>query len=218
MTLPMTRAAREVCEAATPGPWIQGGPECPAFVLDDEGEQICSTADPTLYPYASVGANATFIAAAREGWPAALDRIEELEAQAERLRGYHAEAVLSGGRIIDERDAALAEVARLRAENEEMSRQSMDDFYKYKQRRNEQFAAYERLRIHTAAYLLDRADQYETDSPCWVALADAAENVMLGEVETAADNGDFDEDLLARVRSMRSRTPRPVDPKLGVEP
>jgi len=34
-----------------------------------------------------------------------------------------------------------------------------------------------------AAYLLDRADQYDTDSGCWVALADAAHNIMLGEVE-----------------------------------
>lgn len=54
-----------------------------------------------------------------------------------------------------------------------------------------------------AAYLLDRADQYETKSPCWVALADAAEALMNGEVEGAVVHGEFDEALYARVDGMR---------------
>lgn len=58
--------------------------------------------------------------------------------------------------------------------------------------------AYESLR-DVAAYLLDRADQYEPDSPCWIVLADAARSIMRGEVAAAARNGDFDSTLYARV-------------------
>lgn len=58
------------------------------------------------------------------------------------------------------------------------------------------------IRRDVAAYLLDRADQYETDSPCWIALADVAQNIMRGEVIAAERNGDFDAALYARVDSM----------------
>jgi hypothetical protein len=67
-----------------------------------------------------------------------------------------------------------------------------------------------------AAYLLDRADQYETESPCWVGLADAAQNVMAGAVEAAEANGDFDDRLLARVDGMAGDI-LSVDATLGVE-
>lgn len=70
--------------------------------------------------------------------------------------------------------------------------------------------------VDVAAYLLDRADQYETDSGCWVALADAAHNIMLGEVEKAKRNGDLDADLYQRLRRIAGRA-RPVDPQLGVD-
>lgn len=53
-----------------------------------------------------------------------------------------------------------------------------------------------------AAYLLDRADQYDLNSGCWIALADAAHNIMLGEVEAARDNGDLDADLFRRLDAM----------------
>jgi hypothetical protein len=51
-----------------------------------------------------------------------------------------------------------------------------------------------------AAYLTDRADQYTTESPCWIALTDAATEVINGEVEEAAHSGELDDDLRARVR------------------
>ena len=51
----------------------------------------------------------------------------------------------------------------------------------------------------TAAYLLDRADQHSTDSPCWIALADAARNVVRGEVDAALNNGDLTDDLYTRL-------------------
>ena len=66
-----------------------------------------------------------------------------------------------------------------------------------------------------AAYLLDRADQYETASPCWIALADAARNVMLGEVAAAKNNGEFDAGLYRRVDGMDRGAPVPVQPNLG---
>ena len=52
-----------------------------------------------------------------------------------------------------------------------------------------------------AAYCLDRADQYQTTSPVWVALADCAEAITKGEAATALRVGET-EDLLNRVRRM----------------
>jgi len=67
-----------------------------------------------------------------------------------------------------------------------------------------------------AAYLLDRADQYETESPCWIALADAAENVLAGEVHRSLAENDFDDALYARVDGMAGRV-KSVEPTLGVD-
>ena len=67
-----------------------------------------------------------------------------------------------------------------------------------------------------AAYLLDRADQYETDSACWVALADAAHNIMLGEVEAAKRSGELDVSLYERLSRMVGGA-SPVDPSSGVD-
>lgn len=66
-----------------------------------------------------------------------------------------------------------------------------------------------------AAYLLDRADQYATASPCWIALSDAAHNVMLGEVEAAKASGDLDAGVYKRVDSWRDKKLRKVVPALG---
>lgn len=67
-----------------------------------------------------------------------------------------------------------------------------------------------------AAYLMDRADQYETDSPCWVALSDAAHNIMDGYARGAVDAGELD-DLRARVERWRKGSERKVVPDAGVE-
>ena len=71
--------------------------------------------------------------------------------------------------------------------------------------------------IDVAAYLLDRADQYVTDSACWVALSDAAHNIYIGEVETAKRNGDLDDSLYRRLKRMTRGDARPVDPTAGVD-
>ncbi len=61
-----------------------------------------------------------------------------------------------------------------------------------------------KVREMVAAYLLDRADQYETESSSWVGLANAAAAVMNGEIETAARCGELDDpELLRRVRRLK---------------
>jgi hypothetical protein len=74
-------------------------------------------------------------------------------------------------------------------------------------------------RRDVAAYLLDRADQFDTESSVWQGLADAAENVMLGEVEVAILDRQLDEEIYARVDGfLRNRgKPIPVDPKMGCD-
>ena len=76
-----------------------------------------------------------------------------------------------------------------------------------------------------AAYLLDRAGQYETESPCWVALSDAAENIAIGEVAKAKAHGELlHGDVYERVDLMIANfiasgfttPPKPVDPKAGI--
>ena len=56
-----------------------------------------------------------------------------------------------------------------------------------------------------AAYCLDRADQYDTNSGTWPALADAAEGIAKGEASAMLERGET-EDLLARVRKMAGFT------------
>lgn len=68
-----------------------------------------------------------------------------------------------------------------------------------------------------AAYLLDRADQYVTESSCWIALADAAHNIMLGEVHKAIVENEFDEPLYERVDGFARGKPRRVVPYAGVD-
>lgn len=70
-----------------------------------------------------------------------------------------------------------------------------------------------------AAYLLDRADRYDTDSGCWVALSDAAENLMLGEAQVSLIDGHLDADVFSRVDGFarRGAKPKPVDPRMGTE-
>jgi hypothetical protein len=72
---------REICEAATPGPWMNDnlsnsliwGPKGPGFGLIAKANYGILWRD-----------NARFIAEARTGWPAALDEIERLRAALEQ--------------------------------------------------------------------------------------------------------------------------------------
>jgi hypothetical protein len=70
-----------------------------------------------------------------------------------------------------------------------------------------------------AMYLMSRADSYETDSPCWVALSDAAHNIVNGAVEKDLDYNGNEPRERDRVRRWRDKTApeRPVVSNAGVE-
>jgi hypothetical protein len=87
-------ADRKICEAASAGPWVwvPGKREYRdngSIQSESEGD-VCDFGNYTQYypiagnePYET---DITFITEARTGWPAALDRIAELEAENERLQ------------------------------------------------------------------------------------------------------------------------------------
>lgn len=61
------------------------------------------------------------------------------------------------------------------------------------------------MKLHprdVAAYLLDRADQYQDHDPCWIALADAAKNILQGAVSEALQHGELDLSLYERLNQM----------------
>ena len=74
-----------------------------------------------------------------------------------------------------------------------------------------------------AAYLIDRADQYVTESACWVALVDAAKCILVGEHTKSYREGEFDDDMVARVRKIKrtqvvASSPPRVHATSGVDP
>jgi hypothetical protein len=69
-------SARAICEAASQGPWT-------ALLLDDPPTVRVSTAATT---HRAQRADAKFLLAARTGWPAALDALDEAEHEIDVLR------------------------------------------------------------------------------------------------------------------------------------
>jgi hypothetical protein len=59
----------------------------------------------------------------------------------------------------------------------------------------------DREREASAAYCLDRADQYATSSPCGIAVSDCAQGIAKGDAWESMRTGET-EDLLVRVRSL----------------
>lgn len=89
---------REICNAATEGPWDTARDQAYAFdaandylevwcVTAPKGRLICiDTQDFCgIEDDEAAGPNLQFIAAARKGWPAALDEIEQLKEQIHAL-------------------------------------------------------------------------------------------------------------------------------------
>lgn len=72
-------------------------------------------------------------------------------------------------------------------------------------------AAVREERRNICAFMLDRADQYETRSPGWVVLADVCEAVAEGEAAQAAKHGELD-DVYCRVDSRATRARNEVKP------
>lgn len=70
-----------------------------------------------------------------------------------------------------------------------------------------------------AAYLLDRADQYDDDSACWNTLAEAAEEIMSGGVAERVAAGELeDAALLKRVDNFKTGRKRiAIDPRAGTD-
>lgn len=68
-----------ICNAATPGPWLYDAGDIVSVELDYESVDL-------LNPYDGAK-DARFIAAARTGWPHAIERAMAAEAEVERLRG-----------------------------------------------------------------------------------------------------------------------------------
>ena len=67
-----------------------------------------------------------------------------------------------------------------------------------------------------ACYVLDRADQYETGCASWVGLADAAKGIINGEDLEMETDGQFDEELLRRVRNWKGKPVPKVNPRQGM--
>lgn len=73
----------ELCNKATGGPWIlfpeKCGPEGQWVLHEDGGGEICEVGDPYPRGDNKPQQNMEFIAAAREGWPHAIERALEAE-------------------------------------------------------------------------------------------------------------------------------------------
>src|SRR5690348_4230841 len=123
---------RALCEAATSGEWSVT--ETPGFGHDHA-------------PYTVVDEHDEQVAECYDNTPGKRS-LEENAANA---------AFIAAARSA--MPALLAEVERLREENESMASQSIADHIEYKNRRNQQFAAYELAHRATIAFLLDRAEQ-----------------------------------------------------------
>ena len=97
MTMRDLQKDLELCQKATPGPWIAlpeaCGPDGMEVYQEESMGCICIAGDPHPRGENRPTANMHFIAAAREGWPHAIDRalkaeagVEKLRAEVERLR------------------------------------------------------------------------------------------------------------------------------------
>jgi hypothetical protein len=86
------KAAREVVAGASPGPWEAAvwietdGNEWRATGPGHEDESSDHGSEPGCPDEQAAQADARFIAAARTGWPEALDEVERLEAELDELR------------------------------------------------------------------------------------------------------------------------------------
>lgn len=120
---------RALCDAATPGPWYR---EC-----EIDEDVWCGTGGKCFLARPVIGCmdsdmadDAAFIIAARDAVPALLDEVAQLTGIVKRLRGENGrapelEAQLTAQNaglvtMAAQRDAALAEVERLRAEVERL--------------------------------------------------------------------------------------------------
>ena len=87
----------------------------------------------------------------------------------------------------------VREVRRLRADEETAARASIDAHVEYKQRRNEQFAAYEQAHRATITYLLDRAEQYDNSGDYRALFDELIGGIADRDHIKAAEHGEYDD-------------------------
>ena len=113
----------EICDAATPGPWHLAPPKCgpdgQGVYANDLG-CVCEVGDP--YPRGNnhPQENMEFIAEARTGWPEAIQRALDAEAELQQA----ADACLDWNAKVEKLEAELvavnATLNKLKAENEQL--------------------------------------------------------------------------------------------------
>ena len=114
MTPDEIKAARALIAAATPPPWGSSGDMVSTPSVEDflkyladkrvvEGRRIAICGNPAYFTPEQSAANAAFVAAARLGWPAALDEIERLRHVVECVTA----AALNVREALDDLDSEL---------------------------------------------------------------------------------------------------------------
>ena len=87
---------------------------------------------------------------------------------------------------------------------DEMGSASIQHHAEYKQRRNEQHAAYERQQRATIAFLLDRSEQYDNSSGYRALFDELVEGIAEWRHVQCADAGEYD-DMKERIDRITSR-------------
>jgi hypothetical protein len=124
MTPADIKAARAVIEAATPGPWVHCDLDTK---IAGPYNRVCESPSGSSDVFAerkhhidcdSDADNMKFIAAARTGWPEALDEVERLQNLLEKAENYRCRSVAEAVELL--RGHYETEQAKLRAENEDL--------------------------------------------------------------------------------------------------
>lgn len=87
----------------------------------------------------------------------------------------------------------LDQLAAAQAECERLASDSLASHCEYKQRRNEQLAAYEFAHRATVAYLLDRAEQYDNSSGYRALFDELIDGIAKREHISNAETGEYDD-------------------------
>lgn len=91
------QADLQICNKATPGPWIRSKFGLNILTHDSEistaTQKYSGTSSYAEEQIKKLEANANFIAAAREGWPEAIERAIKAEAEVVRLQAERGKAV-----------------------------------------------------------------------------------------------------------------------------
>jgi len=154
ITLGQLREWRELAAKATPGEWEANG----ETVQQVDGAYVEVAECVSLIDDQETAANAAFIAAAREGWPATLDALEEAERERDEWRASmeaHRTAGQETSDALNQMVIALGNVTREREAEKARAEEAEGELQGYKlYARNEREEA---MAAETRAERLDRA-------------------------------------------------------------